>query len=74
VTQASCSFLRGKRFGQKGLYDSNNDEALWDKLEALRQKLSVTHGLVSVLADPDFVTGGPGAPGTFLPGQRNDDE
>jgi hypothetical protein len=66
--------LRGKLFGPKGLSYADNDEALWDKLEALRQKLSVTHGLVSVLADPDFATGGPGAPGTFLPGPHHDDE
>lgn len=59
--------LRGERFGQKGLRYGNHDEALWDKLEALANRLGAAHAVVPTIGDPDFVTGGPGAPGTFLP-------
>jgi hypothetical protein len=59
--------LQGEKFGQKGLYDHDYDEALWDRLEALRIKLTTAHELLTTLSDPDFVLGGPGAPGTYLP-------
>ena len=66
--------LRGERFGQKGLRYGNHDEALWDKLEALANRLSATHTVVPTIGDPDFVTGGPGAPGTFLPSSQTPHE
>jgi hypothetical protein len=74
-TDSIVAALRGKRFGQKGLKYADHDEALWDRIEALREKLSAANGpLVSTVADPDFVTGAPGAPGTFLPERGRDAE
>jgi hypothetical protein len=64
--------LHGEKFGQKALYSDNYDEQLYNNLEALGQRLSAAYKLVSTTGDPDFVTGGPGAPGTFLP-ERHDD-
>jgi hypothetical protein len=66
--------LKGEKFGQKGLRCSDHDEALWDRLEALGDQLSAAHTVVATIGDPDFVTGGPGAPGTFLPGRATDEE
>ncbi len=66
--------LGGERFGQKGLRYGNHDEALWDRLEALGNQLSAAHTVVATIGDPDFVTGGPGALGTFLPGRAADEE
>ena len=66
--------LRGERFGQKGLRYGNHDEALWDKLEALANRLGAAHTVVPTIGDPDFVTGGPGAPGTFLPSSQTPHE
>jgi hypothetical protein len=58
--------LRGEKFGQKGLGIRNHDEALWDRLEALAQRLGVEHTVVSTIDDPDFATGQPGYPGTVM--------
>lgn len=66
--------LKGERFGQKGLRYGNHDEALWDRLEALGHQLGTAHGVVSTIGDPDFVTGGPGAPGTFLPPRAGEED
>jgi hypothetical protein len=66
--------LHGERFGQKGLHGSNHDEALWDGLEALGNRLSAANNVVSTTSDANFATGGPGAPGTFLPDDREDEE
>ena len=54
--------LKGERFGQKGLRYGNHDEALWDRLEALGHQLETAHEVVSTIGNPDFVTGGSGAP------------
>ena len=59
--------LKGKKYGQNMQYHDDYDEALWDRLEALRIKLTTAHQLLTTLSDPDFVLGGPGAPGTYLP-------
>ena len=66
--------LRGERFGQKGLRYGNHDEALWDRLEALGHQLETVHAVVSSIGDPDFVTGGTGAPGTFLPPRAGEED
>ncbi len=66
--------LKGEKFGQKGLRYGNYDEVLWDRLEALGNQLSAAHTVVATIGDPDFVAGGPGAPGTFLPGRAADEE
>ncbi len=66
--------LKGERFGQKGLRYGNHDEALWDRLEALGHQLEAAHEVVSTIGDPDFVAGGPGAPGTFLPPRAGEED
>jgi hypothetical protein len=58
--------LTGPRF--RGNYTDDRDAALWDSLDALRQRLITTYRLDGFpLSDPGEVTGEPGAPGTTMP-------
>jgi hypothetical protein len=59
------------RFGKPGGYINREcDQALWDKLDALRQRLAANHALIATLDDPDYNTGAPGSPGTYIPDER----
>ena len=58
--------LTGARFGRQW-GDQDVDEQLWSALEALAVKYGQNFGVVATVGDPDFVTGAPGSPGTFLP-------
>ena len=44
------------------------DPVLWMRLVTLGVKLGGNYMVVASVVDPDFVIGGTGSPGTFLPG------
>jgi hypothetical protein len=58
--------LHGDRFHAQG-YDRPMDAAMWDRIEAVGQRLAVAHRVIHDVGDPDSVTGAPGSPGTFIP-------
>jgi hypothetical protein len=47
--------------------DRDTDGQLWSMLEALGVQYEQDFGIVANVGDPDFATGAPGSPGTFLP-------
>jgi hypothetical protein len=58
--------LEGPKFGMQ-FGSEEKDTALWERIEELGNRLGQTYGVVPTVSDPDFVTGGPRAPGTSLP-------
>jgi hypothetical protein len=59
--------LTGDRFCGQGYLDRDNDAALWDRLEALANRISAAHRVITDVGDPDIVIGVEGAPGTYIP-------
>ena len=58
--------LTGPKFGMR-FGTEEADPVLWMRLVTL-VKLGETYMVVASVVDPDFVIGGTGSPGTFLPG------
>ena len=59
--------LTGPKFGMRfGAEEA--DPVLWMRLVTLGVRLGETYIVVPSVVDPDFVIGGTGSPGTFLPG------
>jgi hypothetical protein len=59
--------LTGPKFGMR-FGTEEADPVLWMKLVTLGVRLGETYMVVPSVVDPDFVIGGTGSPGTFLPG------
>jgi hypothetical protein len=59
--------LTGPRFGMR-FGTEQADPVLWMRLVTLGVRLGETYLVIPSVIDPDFVIGGSGSPGTFLPG------
>jgi hypothetical protein len=59
--------LTGPKFGMR-FGSEEADPVLWMRLVSLGVKFGETYIVVPSVIDPDFVIGGAGSPGTFLPG------
>jgi hypothetical protein len=59
--------LTGPKFSMR-FGTEEADPVLWMRLVTLGVRLGETYMVVPSVVDPDFVIGGTGSPGTFLPG------
>ena len=59
--------LTGPQFGMRG-GPQETDAVLWMRLVGLGVKFGEAYMVVPSVVDPDFTTGSPGNPETFLPG------